>query len=54
MAKKKATVLYKLLSSAGTGYFYVGEKNTRLKNINLFFKLIYEKICCKKIMYEKI
>lgn len=27
--KKKATMLYKLLSTAGTGYFYVGEKNTK-------------------------
>lgn len=27
--KKKAQMLFKLLSSAGTGYFYVGEKNTR-------------------------
>jgi hypothetical protein len=27
---KKGTVLFKLLSSAGTGYFYVGAKNTKL------------------------
>jgi large subunit ribosomal protein L33 len=27
--KKKATMLYKLVSSAGTGFFYVGEKNTK-------------------------
>ena len=31
---KKSTVLYKLLSTAGTGFFYVGEKNTK------FYKLI--------------
>lgn len=29
---KKSTVLYKLVSSAGTGFFYVGEKNTKFKN----------------------
>lgn len=27
--KKKATMLYKLVSSAGTGFTYVGEKNTK-------------------------
>jgi len=27
--KKKATMLYKLVSSAGTGFFYVGEKSTK-------------------------
>ena len=26
---KKTTMLYKLVSSAGTGYFYVGEKHIR-------------------------
>lgn len=26
---KKATMMYKLLSSAGTGFYYVGEKNSR-------------------------
>jgi len=30
MAKvKKATMLFKLLSSANTGYFYVGKKSTK-------------------------
>lgn len=30
MAKaKKGIVLFKMLSSVGTGYFYVGEKNIR-------------------------
>lgn len=27
--KKKATMLYKMVSSAGTGFFYVGEKNVK-------------------------
>ena len=27
--KKKAQMLFKLLSTAGTGFFYVGEKNNR-------------------------
>jgi len=27
--KKKATMLYKLVSSAGTGFFYVGEKSVK-------------------------
>ena len=27
---KKATMLYKLVSTAGTGYFYVGEKSAKL------------------------
>lgn len=26
---KKTTMLFKLVSSAGTGFFYVGEKHTR-------------------------
>lgn len=26
---KKSTILYRLLSSAGTGFFYIGKKNTR-------------------------
>ena len=26
---KKTTMLYKLVSSVGTGFFYVGEKHTR-------------------------
>jgi ribosomal protein L33 len=29
MAKKKTTMLFKLLSSAGTGFFYVGKKNIK-------------------------
>jgi hypothetical protein len=31
--KKKGTVLYKLVSSAGTGFFYVGEKSTKFNLI---------------------
>lgn len=27
--KKKATMLYKMLSTAGTGFFFVGEKSTK-------------------------
>lgn len=27
--KKKLTMLYKMVSTAGTGFFYVGEKNTK-------------------------
>jgi large subunit ribosomal protein L33 len=27
--KKRATMLYKLVSSAGSGFFYVGEKSTK-------------------------
>lgn len=27
--KKKATMLYKLVSTAGTNFFYVGEKSTK-------------------------
>lgn len=27
--KKKATMLYKMLSTAGTGFFYVGEKSVK-------------------------
>ena len=29
MAKKKAQMLFKLVSTAGTGFFYVGEKSTK-------------------------
>ena len=29
MAKKKAQMLFKMVSTAGTGFFYVGEKSTR-------------------------
>ena len=27
--KKKATMLFKMVSTAGTGFFYVGEKSTK-------------------------
>ena len=27
--KKKATMLYRMISSAGTGFFFVGEKSTK-------------------------
>ena len=27
--KKRATMLYKMLSTAGTGFFYVGEKSVK-------------------------
>ena len=27
--KKKATMLFKMISSAGTGFFYVGEKSVK-------------------------
>ena len=37
---KKGTVLYRLLSSAGTGYYYVGEKNTKFLLSYYLFKLI--------------
>ena len=29
MAKKKAQMLFKMVSMAGTGFFYVGEKSTK-------------------------
>ena len=29
MAKKGLTIMYKLMSSAGTGFFYSGEKSTK-------------------------
>ena len=29
MAKKKAQMLFKMVSTAGTGFFYVGEKSTK-------------------------
>ena len=41
MAKKKATILFKLLSSVGTGYFYLGKKNSK-----------YNKIKIKKVFVE--
>jgi ribosomal protein L33 len=28
---KKGTMLFRLLSSAGTGYFYIGHKNVKYK-----------------------
>lgn len=30
---KKSTILFRLLSSAGTGYKYLGEKNSKYMNI---------------------
>ena len=27
--KKKATMLYRMISTAGTGFFFVGEKSTK-------------------------
>jgi large subunit ribosomal protein L33 len=29
---KKTTLLFKLVSSAGTGFYYYGEKNTKYNN----------------------
>ncbi|MCL4116180.1 UNVERIFIED_CONTAM: hypothetical protein GTU68_013258 [Idotea baltica] len=31
---KKSTMLFRLLSTAGTGYFYVGKKNVRYSIYN--------------------
>ena len=38
MAKKKATVLFKLVSTAGTGYFYTGEKNVKYATRKLMLR----------------
>lgn len=32
---KKTTILFKLLSSANTGYFYLGEKSTKYSLLNI-------------------
>lgn len=55
MAKKKGTVLFKLMSAAGTGFFYVGEKNTRFEiNFYLFFSKVLFEICSEEIDSSKI
>ena len=52
MAKAKAaTVLVKLLSSAGTGYFYVKKKNPRVLTQKLAF-MKYDPRVRKHVLFQ--
>ncbi len=49
---KKATVLVKLESSAGTGYFYVRKRNPRKQTEKLKFKK-YDPVARKHVEFKE-
>ena len=49
---KAATIKIKLLSSAGTGHFYVTKKNARTKTDKLSFKK-YDPVARKHVEYKE-
>ena len=52
MAKKNAALTIKLLSSAGTGYFYVTSKNPRKKPEKFEFKK-YDPVVRKHVAFRE-
>jgi large subunit ribosomal protein L33 len=52
MAKKNVAMSIKLLSSAGTGYFYVTKKNARKKPEKLLLKK-YDPIARKHVDFKE-
>jgi len=52
MAKKKATITIKLLSTANTGYFYVGKKNPRKKPEKYEFNK-YDPVARKHVLFRE-
>lgn len=52
MAKKSATVVIKLLSSADTGFFYVARKNPRKKPEKLELKK-YDPVIRKHVAFKE-
>ena len=49
---KPATTLIKLVSTAGTGYFYVTKKNPRTKTEKLSFKK-YDPVVRKHVLFKE-
>ena len=49
---KKATVLIKLVSSAGTGHFYTRKKNPRKQTEKLRFRK-YDPVKREHVLYEE-
>jgi len=49
---KPTTVTIKLVSSAGTGYFYVAKKNTRQTTDKLEFKK-YDPVARKHVVFKE-
>ena len=47
---KKTTMLYKLVSSAGTGYFYVGEKSVKQASRKLWVRK-YDPFVNRHVMF---
>lgn len=52
MAKKTATIQIKLLSSEGTGYFYVTRKNARTKPEKMEL-LKYDPVVRKHVLFKE-
>ncbi len=52
MALKKGLVLIKLLSTAGTGFFFVRQKNPKKLTRKLAFKK-YDPIVRKHVLFEE-
>lgn len=49
---KKNTVLYKLVSTAGTGYFYVKKRNPKKLTEKLSFRK-YDPVAKKHVLFEE-
>ena len=49
---KKSTVLFKLVSSAGSGFFYVGKKNPKKLTKKLSFRK-YDPKVRKHVLFEE-
>jgi large subunit ribosomal protein L33 len=52
MAKKSAVINIKMLSSAGTGYFYVAKKNPRQKPEKMELKK-YDPVIRKHVVFKE-
>ena len=52
MAKKGATILIKMVSSAGTGHFYVKKKNPRTLTEKMIMRK-YDPVARKHVEYKE-
>ena len=52
MAKDGPRIIIKLVSTAGTGYFYASEKNRRNTTTKLEIKK-YDPVVCKHVVFKE-
>jgi len=53
MAKgKRGTLLYKLVSSAGTGFYYMGEKNTKFATRKMILRK-YDPVVNQHVLFTE-